>query len=136
MGVKTQKKMKRLIFITTFILLLSAYSASAQKVKEAAIEFTETIHNYDTIQQGKEAVCYFYYKNSGNSPLVLYNAFSSCGCTIPKWNAKPLPPGKSDKIKVVYNAGNEGSFQKTIVVKSNAKNEPQKVLRIKGYVKK
>lgn len=127
--------MKRQIFIVTLILLLSAYSASAQKVKDAVIKFTETIHNYDTIQQGKEFVCYFYYKNTGNSPLVLHNVFSSCGCTTPEWSNKPLLPGKSDKIKIVYNASSEGSFQKTIVVKSNAKNEPQKVLRIKGYVK-
>lgn len=136
MGIQTQKKMKSKIILLILVSILSTYSICAQKPNEAIVKFSETIHNYDTIKLGEEAVCYFYYKNTGNSPLVLYNAFSSCGCTIPKWNAKPLPPGKSDKIKVVYNAGNEGSFQKTIVVKSNAKNEPQKVLRIKGYVKK
>lgn len=136
MGIQTQKKMKSKIIILILVSILSTYSICAQKPNEAIVRFSETTHNYDTIKLGEEAVCDFSYKNTGTTPLVLYSVFSSCGCTIPEWDHNPLPPGKSRKIKVIYNASMAGSFRKTIVVKSNAKNDPQKILRIKGYVKK
>lgn len=125
--------MKRLILL--FSIFIAICPSWAQKSKSAKIYFSANIFVFDTLEQEKEAACYFYYENTGSSDLVLYNVFSSCGCTIPQWDKKPLPPGKKGVIKVIYHSGNPGSFQKTIVVKSNATNDPQKTLRIKGFVK-
>jgi methionine aminopeptidase len=48
----------------------------------------------------------------------------SCGCTVAKWDKKPIAPGKSVSIDVVFDSkGKIGLQHKTIVVESNAKPE-------------
>ena len=67
----------------------------------------------------------FKFKNTGNKPLVIEQATTSCGCTVPSYTQAPIAPGKSGEIKVVYNGRgkNPGEFKKVITVRSNASNE-------------
>ena len=67
-------------------------------------------------------------------PLTIDHTSSSCGCTTAEYPKKPIAPGQKKKIVVRYNTSNVGSFQKTIVVVSNATNNPKTVLKIKGNV--
>ena len=100
----------------------------------AKIKFTETEHNYGTIQKGGDGNCEFTFTNDGNEPLILSNVKASCGCTTPSWTKEPVMPGKTGTIKVRYNTNNVGGFNKTITVTSNAINSPRVVLKIKGNV--
>ena len=109
--------------------LKAALSSTADS---AVISFTETLHDYGTINKGSEGTYVFTFKNTGNIPLVLTNVRSSCGCTTPSWPKEPIAPGATGEIKVKYNTNSVGGFQKTITVFSNAKTE---VLTIKGSVK-
>lgn len=67
----------------------------------------------------------FKFKNTGDAPLVIHQAMASCGCTVPSYSDKPIPAGQTGEIKVSYNGAGKfpGPFQKTITVRSNAKNE-------------
>ncbi len=116
--------------------------ANAQDVKKdevpangAKIRFTETEHNYGTIQKGANGDCMFTFVNEGNEPLILSNVKASCGCTTPSYTQKPVMPGQEGTIKVHYNTNNPGGFSKTVTVTSNAVDNPRVVLRIKGTVK-
>lgn len=101
----------------------------------AKITFTETEHNYGTLQKGGNGDCEFTFKNEGNEPLILSNVKASCGCTTPSYTQKPVMPGETGTIKVHYNTNNVGGFSKTVTVTSNAVDNPRVVLRIKGNVK-
>ena len=101
----------------------------------AKISFTETEHNYGTIQKGGNGDCEFTFKNEGNEPLILQNVKASCGCTTPSYTQKPVMPGQTGTIKVHYNTNNVGGFSKSVTVTSNAVDNPRVVLRIKGNVK-
>ena len=107
----------------------------AQKSNGSAIQFEKKIHNYDTIMPGSDGECHFIYTNTGCEPLIITSVSSSCGCTTAGWNRSPLLPGQKGMIDVKYNTEISGSFQKTIVVKSNAANAPTSVLRIRGFVR-
>ena len=122
--------MKRQIIFS--ILLLANLFVAAQ----AKIEFIKTTHNYDTIIQGSDGRCTFTFLNNGNEPLVISSVSTSCGCTIPEFDKKPVFPGKTGHIRVSYNTELLGKFKKTIVVKSNAGNENTSILSIRGFVKK
>ena len=122
--------MKRTIFL--LVLLLTSVNLIAQ----ARIEFKQSVYNYDTIEQGDDGWCFFTFRNTGNEPLMISSASSSCGCTMPDFSRKPILPGKSGTIRVRYNTSLKGDFKKTIVVKSNATNQPVTILQIKGQVKK
>ena len=123
--------------ITTIVLLILlplAVVAGKKPSEGAVIQFQCETYDYHNITQGSSGICYFVYANKGTEPLVLSSVSTSCGCTVPYWSKKPLLPGKSAKIKVVYNTSHLGDFRKVISVKSNAINNPSAVLRIKGKV--
>ena len=82
---------------------------------------------------GGDGVCSFKFTNTGKEPLILQQPQSSCGCTVPTWPKEPVFPGESNEIKVTYNTKKAGPINKTVTVRSNAKNNTV-VLRITGKV--
>ena len=119
--------MKQLITIL-FIGLMS-FGINAQ----AKIEFkTETI-DYGTIEKGANGERTFEFTNTGNEPLIISSAKSTCGCTVPTPPKDPIMPGKTGEIKVKYNTNRISPIRKTITVISNAET-PTVALKIKGTV--
>jgi len=84
------------------------------------IFFSKTVHNFGSLQKNADASIDFVYKNTGKSPLILKSVTPSCDCTTPDWSKEPIMPGKTGKIKVVYDAKEMGVFNKTVIVTSNA----------------
>ena len=123
------KAMKHL-FTLLFIGFLSL-SAQAQN-SGAKIEFKETTIDYGTIEKGADGVRVFEFTNTGNAPLVISKAYSTCGCTVPSPPKDPIAPGESGVIKVKYDTNRSpGPIRKTITVYTNASAEPY-TLKIKG----
>lgn len=94
---------------------------------------TEDI-DYGTIKQGSDGDRQFTVKNTGSEPLILSGCLGSCGCTVPKCDTAPIPPGKSSVVNVHYDTNRAGPFTKTVTVNSNATNAPSKVVTIHGVV--
>ena len=69
--------------------------------------------------------------NTGNHPLVVIDAVTSCGCTSVVYDKVPIPLGKSTELKVRYKADHPEHFNKTITVHCNAEASPVK-FSIKG----
>lgn len=124
--------------LVNILLLLFAVSFPTYRQKKAGakIQFKQEVYNFDTINIDTNGYTYaFHFENTGTSPLFINNVISSCGCTIADWPTEPISPGKKSKIKVTFHATQTGSFVKTVLVKSNAANNPKTVLQIKGYVR-
>jgi hypothetical protein len=122
--------MKQLTFIL-FALVLSTNYVMAQSGPVMTFEKTEI--DYGTVAQGGDGVRYFKFKNTGNQPLVIKNARGSCGCTVPKWPAEAIQPGKTGVIEVKYDTNHPGTFTKNVFVETNEA-QPQHTLIIKGTV--
>lgn len=121
-------------FAVLFLTLAALTQVNAQTADSTLmIKFVSTVHDYGTIEQGSDGSCNFVFTNMGKTPLVLSNVRASCGCTVPTWPREPILPGKEGSIKVVYNTNLVGSFNKSISVNSNAKNN-EVILNIKGTV--
>ncbi len=111
--------MKRTIF--TFLLFVSGLiCATAQ----AVIKFDKTSFNFGTFPEEKPVSTVFYFTNTGDKPLVVQQAISTCGCTVASYTKTPIEPGKKGQIKVTYNGKGkpEGYFKKVITVRTNASN--------------
>lgn len=114
---------------------ISTNTVTAQEVANGAqISFTKETHDYGTIKNGANGTCTFEFKNTGNAPLILSNAKGSCGCTVPTWPKEPIAPGATGVISVKYDTKRQGAINKSVTITSNATNEPNKVIRIKGTV--
>ncbi len=125
------KMMKKLL---VYLTLLIGFSSIAQS--GAKIEFKEETINYGEVEKGKDnGIRVFEFTNTGDEPLYIKNAKSSCGCTVPEWPKEPIAPGGKGQIKVQYNM-NPGPISKTITIETNAINKPNGMipLRIKGTV--
>ena len=121
---------KILIFITG--ILLSTYVGFAQK---PIAKFNKETINIGSIKEDNGAIdIKFSVKNIGKSPLIINNIESSCGCTTPLWNKKPILPNSNSYIIARLNPANRsGAFIKTITVYSNATSGTKK-LYIKGSI--
>ncbi len=69
--------------------------------------------------------CSYAFTNVGTAPLIIHQAFASCGCTVPSFTKDPIKPGQRGKIDVTYDGTGKfpGKFIKTITIRTNAKNE-------------
>ncbi len=131
-------KMKKLLF-ATLCLIGTTIGVNAQNVAPAVqggaqIQVNKEVHDYGEIKQNGDPYCEFTIKNTGNEPLIISNAKGSCGCTVPEWSREPVMPGKTTIIKVRYDTSRLGPINKSVTITSNAANEPNLTLRIKGNV--
>lgn len=102
----------------------------------ANITFASPDHDFGKVGAGEKVGCIFSYTNTGDADLIIASASASCGCTVPKYDKKPVPPGGSGTIEVVFDtSGREGIQTKTVVVQSNAENNLV-ILRIIAEVAK
>ena len=95
-------------------------SASAQ----AVITFQKTTHDFGHFTEDKPVSYKFVFENTGNEPLVIQQAISSCGCTVANFTKSPIKPGEKGEINVTYNGKGKmpGRFKKVITIRTNASN--------------
>lgn len=93
-------------------------------IAQPVIKFDKNTHNFGTFPEEKPVSTVFYFTNTGDKPLVIQQAMSTCGCTVANYTKTPVEPGKKGQIKVTYNGSGKqkGHFQKVITVRTNASN--------------
>lgn len=98
------------------------------------VQIIDSLYNFGTATEGEKVTYNFRFKNTGKKPLIITNTTASCGCTVPEKPEKPIFPGETAFIKVVFNSkGKVGHNEKTITVTSNA-NPAFPPLLLKGEV--
>ncbi|QBA64672.1 DUF1573 domain-containing protein [Muriicola soli] len=96
--------------------------------------FDKSEHDFGTISQGTPQETIFSFTNTGNAPLIITNATSSCGCTVPEYPKNtPIAPGESGELLVKFNGTGQNQVTKTITVSANTE-KGSELLRIKAFV--
>ena len=94
----------------------------------------EDYHDFGKITQGEKVSYTFMLENRGKNDLMINDVIASCGCTVAKWDEKPISPHKTTNIDVIFNSeGKIGIQNKTVTIKSNA-NPDSKTLSIRCEV--
>jgi hypothetical protein len=117
------------------MLGFNSFAQTEVKADGAILSIDKEVHDYGTIDQGANGECFFTVTNTGTQPLILSRCKGSCGCTVPSCPQEPVAPGASTKIKVKYDTNRVGPINKSVTITSNATNEPNKTIRIKGQIK-
>ncbi len=139
--------MRKSLLISLLVIVAVASDCSNGKSKDtgnpgsqranqgvAKLTFKEYEHNFGKVAEGEKVSHQFTFENKGTANLVLASAVTTCGCTVPKYDTKPIPPGGTGNLEVVFNtSGRNGMQTKTITVKSNASN-PVVLLKITAEV--
>ncbi len=96
----------------------------------------ETVFDFGEINEGDIVNHEYSFTNTGTAPLLIQNATSTCGCTVPEWPKEPLAPGSKGSIKVKFDSANkEGDQSKLVTIFANTFPN-QSVVTIKGKVVK
>jgi hypothetical protein len=131
--------MKRniLSFAIVFTLLVSACGQKPQEKgndnssKEGAppgIEFEQVYYDFGTLRQGEQVSYIFEFRNTGGSPLLIRDAFASCGCTVPRYDKQPIAPGEKGSVEVIFDSsGRRGNQYKSVIIRTNT---PRKEVRL------
>lgn len=81
----------------------------------ARISYTETEFDYGEVPEGTIVEHAFEFTNTGDIPLTILGARSSCGCTIPEWPRDPIPPGGKGFIKAKFDTDGKLREQKKVI---------------------
>jgi len=138
--------MKKVVIYLTLALILLAWSCSGNTTKDRVeqetpavtgtpeLEFARLQHDFGKITSGEKVGTIFMFTNTGDADLIITSASTSCGCTVPKYSKKPIPPGGSGTLEVVFDsAGRAGQQTKTVTVMSNA-SKPVIILQISADI--
>lgn len=143
----SKKILNKALFILTAViafLIASCNHGGGQRAADkgmmspdtgmAGLVFTEYEHDFGNVTEGEKVAYIFTFKNSGTSDLVIESATTSCGCTVPDFDKKPVGPDREGKMEVVFDtSGRNGRQTKTITVRSNAAT-PVVLLKITAVV--
>lgn len=123
--------MKRLLVAASVLFMSSA--VMAQQTPDEVMKVNTEKHDFGKIKQNVPVSVYFELTNTSNKPLVVENTWGTCGCTTPEKPTEPIMPGKSAKVKVVYNAAALSPFTKDVFIKLAGIEQPKNV-KISGEV--
>lgn len=97
--------------------------------------FPEAVFDFGEVFEGDKVTHTFTFTNTGTAPLLINEAKSSCGCTVPEWPRQPIPPDSTGTITVTFNtAGKAGSQSKQVTIFANTFPNEHK-LTVRGNVK-
>ena len=100
----------------------------------AVIAFNELEHNFGQVKAGRKVRHTFNFENKGTEPLVIQSVRTTCGCTAPRYDRRPIAPGRRGRIEVEFDtSGRNGIQTQSVTINSNA-TVPVVVLRITADV--
>jgi len=130
---RIRKKLPAVLIGVLAMVLVAGVLAMA--AKQPKIVFKENTKNFGKVKQGEELTYEFVFMNDGDGVLTVKNVETSCGCTAALVSAKKIDPGKTGKIKIVFNSrGYQGEVTKYIFVDSDDPQTPRLELKIEAAV--
>jgi hypothetical protein len=144
------KKLFLTLTIASLVVFTSCKENAAEKINQEnvtkaaerdskaivfpSISFDKTEHDFGQIMNGTPVETTFSYTNTGESPLVVTDIKSTCGCTVPQgWSKEPLMPGASSQFSVKFNGKGANKTSKTITLTTNTQTGREQV-RISAFI--
>ena len=126
-----------LVFEVELLEVLTDAQEEKEDVPLTSLKFDKMEHDFGKVKEDTDNKTFFTVTNTGQNPLVIESVKASCGCTTPSKPEKPIAPGKSDKIEVVFHP-KEGQLKqqnKTVRVVANT-TPSEMVLNVGAFVEK
>ncbi|GGW45299.1 DUF1573 domain-containing protein [Arenibacter certesii] len=102
--------MKNLVLL---LLTMSTILSCEVKDKETTLKIIDNNRHYYPVLQGQGLNVVFKIKNTGNSPFILSDLMTSCGCITSKRSSiKTIPPGGEGRLLLSYNSNKNVGYVK------------------------
>ncbi len=111
----------------------AAAERDAEAGKFPVMTFDVTEFDFGTIEQGTPQEHRFTFTNTGEADLVIVDAKSSCGCTVPEYPKTPIAPGAKGEMLVKFNGSGKNQVSKTVTITANTETGKE-TIKIKAFV--
>jgi hypothetical protein len=135
---KFQKKyifvlsMKLFLYINILIVTLLC----GEKIfAQSTLVFDNVEHSFGNIRENGGRVGHsFRFRNVGKEPVVILSVTTTCGCTVAKFDRRPILPDSIGMVDITFDPMNRpGAFDKSISVRTSSENAAIR-LKISGFV--
>lgn len=117
---------KKIISILIICMLLSSFGG-CNKPKPPRLSLSEDSWYYGEVKPDEKVTHLFKLKNEGESKLVIESVYSSCGCISFELDSNEISPGKETILSATFDPqGYEGYVDKTLIIKSNDLEHPER----------
>jgi hypothetical protein len=102
--------------------------------QEAEFSLKKSLYKFPDCTEGAILEHSYSITNTGNSPLLIFDFKVQCSCTKVILPDKPIDPGKTGTIKIIFDSEGK-SFQQNreVILQTNTKNKSEKI-RFKVFV--
>lgn len=80
----------------------------------------------------------FVIRNTGDAPLTISRAYTTCGCTTAHLTAKVIPPGKAAEVTLTFDAGFHDTrgklVQRGLIIENNDPRHPKAEIWVRAAV--
>ena len=105
-----------------------------KNIPKTTAEVNQTEIDFGTFDKSEIKQTTIEVKNTGDSPLVIVDVSTTCGCTAATYDKRPAKPGESLRVQIKMTPKDTGFFDEVVMVRYNSiNNQPVKV-KIKGNV--
>jgi hypothetical protein len=78
------------------------------------IRISEQFYDFGEVNPSQVVSRAFIIANSGQSPLIIQRAYTTCGCTVPDFTASEISPGKIVLMTLQFDTGYHGMRGTTV----------------------
>ncbi|TAN37275.1 MAG: DUF1573 domain-containing protein [Verrucomicrobia bacterium] len=129
MGMKT---IRRILWVTFFLGHLYAWSTPEHAPK---LVCEQPEFNFGERESSGELAHDFVIRNAGDLTLQIFNLRPTCGCLVPKFTDRLIPPGGEATITVQFTLrGRQGPQHKLVYIDSNDPSHPAYALHMVGQI--
>ena len=103
------------------------------------IQTSENFFDFGEINSSQVVSRTFVIANKGSAPLIIYRAYTTCGCTTADFTASEIPPGKVVLMKLQFDAGYHDvrgyTVRRGVLIETNDPNHPTQEIWIQASVR-
>lgn len=115
-----------------YIEQITGQKTDRGKETKTTAEAVRSDINVGTIRLSEPKRVTFQLKNTGDRPLVILDAVTTCGCVKASFDRQPAEPGQARSVEIEITPDKTGFFNEVITVKCNTERFIQ--LKINGKV--
>ena len=105
-----------------------------KNIPKTTAEVTQTEIDFGTFDKSETKETTIEVKNTGESPLVIVDVSTTCGCTAATYDKRPAKPGESLRVGIKMTPKDTGFFDEVVTIKYNSINNLPVKIKIKGNV--
>lgn len=112
----------------------TASTTGRPQTAKPIFQWQTKVHDFGWVDEGKKVQFSYNFKNVGNEALIILEANADCGCTVPSYSKKPIPPGGTGSLDVIFDTKSKAGRQdkKITILANTIPNYTE--LRIQGMV--